>query len=116
MRRRILSALPDHHASTDVDHATEGDLPEDYDRALREVQNLRVALASRTTIATAVGILVERNRWTSEHAFDWLVRLSQTTNTRVRILAADLVDEATSRADRDYTDAQPSSMTAPRWP
>jgi hypothetical protein len=75
------------------------DLPSDYHEALQEIGHLRAALTNRTVVATALGILVERNRWTSEQAFSWMVNLSQHTNVRLVTLARDIVTEATARAD-----------------
>jgi hypothetical protein len=54
------------------------------------VQSLRGALDSRETIGQAVGILRERYRLTPERAFEYLVRLSQNNNVKLRDVAASI--------------------------
>jgi GAF domain-containing protein len=61
-------------------------------RTRRESQ-LNQALASRTTTATAVGILMERFRLDQRGAFAYLARVSSTSNLKLREIAATLVDE-----------------------
>ena len=63
-------------------------------QAQEEVTNLRRALESRTEIGVALGILVERHKWSRDQAFRWLSALSQNTNTKVVELAGDLIEEA----------------------
>ncbi len=55
-------------------------------------ENLRTAMASRTLIGQAQGILMERLRITADEAFAILSRHSQDTNTRVREVARQLVE------------------------
>jgi hypothetical protein len=50
------------------------------------------AVDSRQTIGQAVGILMWQYQLTDAQAFSYLVRLSQVSNTKVRQVAADLVD------------------------
>jgi len=59
----------------------------------REAQ-LRTAIGTRTTIGTAIGILMERHALSQESAFAYLVRLSSTENRKVRVLASEIVDQA----------------------
>jgi hypothetical protein len=54
--------------------------------------NLRVAVHSRQQVGQAVGILVERHRITPRAAFDRLVRASNITQTKLRDLAALLIE------------------------
>lgn len=68
------------------------------DAVLSEAEHLRKALASRTTTATAIGILMAQRRITSEDAFTWLVRLSQHTNEKLTSIAGRIVSEAEERA------------------
>jgi AmiR/NasT family two-component response regulator len=63
-----------------------------YTRSVHQSQHLQTALASRAVIDQAKGILMERYRLTAAQAFDALARLSNETNTKVRDLAAHLVD------------------------
>lgn len=58
-----------------------------------QTEHLRTALCSRSVIDQAIGILMGRHRITPEVAFDHLRRLSQTTNTKLREVAAELVAE-----------------------
>jgi AmiR/NasT family two-component response regulator len=74
------------------------DGPADHAAALAEIEQLKIALESRTVIGTAIGILVERRRHTPDEAFRGLVEQSQRSNTRLVALARELVDEAAARA------------------
>lgn len=58
----------------------------------RRADNLNKALATRELIGQAQGILMERERITSDQAFDILRRASQHLNIRLREVAQDLVD------------------------
>ncbi len=55
-------------------------------------ENLELALVSREIIGQAQGILMERERITSEQAFDLLRHASQDLNIKLRDVAQDLVD------------------------
>ncbi len=59
--------------------------------AAQEAEHLRTAMDTRTVIGQAAGILMERFDLTEDHAFAVLVRVSSTTNTKLRQVAADLV-------------------------
>ncbi|WP_375424410.1 ANTAR domain-containing protein [uncultured Friedmanniella sp.] len=61
------------------------------DLTARELQEMRIAMASRATIEQAKGILMERFKVTPDQAFTLLSRTSQTTNTKLRDLAEDVV-------------------------
>jgi hypothetical protein len=56
------------------------------------VEQLRAALATRTVIGQAQGVLMHRYGITSSVAFDVLKRASQDTNVKLRQLSNDLVD------------------------
>ena len=58
----------------------------------RRAENLHAALASRETIGEAIGILMERERITADHAFDILRRASQHLNVKLREVAEKLVE------------------------
>jgi GAF domain-containing protein len=62
--------------------------------------NLQEALKTREIIGEAKGILMERERCSSEEAFDMLRRASQHTNVKLRTIAQQIVDsvEETSSA------------------
>jgi GAF domain-containing protein len=53
--------------------------------------NLRTALASREAIGQAIGILIERHRFTASQAFDLMVHISQRSHVRLRNIAEELV-------------------------
>lgn len=57
----------------------------------QEVDNLRLALDSRTAIANAVGMLMKEHRLTATGAFEVLVRHSSRQNRKVVDIAADLI-------------------------
>ncbi|WP_186355590.1 GAF and ANTAR domain-containing protein [Streptomonospora sp. PA3] len=54
--------------------------------------SLRTAVDSRERIGIAMGILMERHRMTARQAFETLSRTSQETNTKLRELAARIVE------------------------
>ena len=58
-------------------------------------QQLTEALATRTLIGRATGIVMQRYGLDADRAFDYLVRVSQTSNTKMRDLAIKLVAEFT---------------------
>ncbi len=62
-----------------------------------ELDMLRSALATRQIIGEAIGISMERYRLTEERAFEFLIRVSQTSNVKLRDVAADIVGTATGR-------------------
>jgi hypothetical protein len=57
-----------------------------------QVEQLSMALHTRTDIGTAVGILMERYGIDRRQAFAYLIRNSQTRNIKVRILALQVID------------------------
>jgi AmiR/NasT family two-component response regulator len=65
----------------------------------RTIQNLNHALGSRTVIGQAVGIVMERYGMDQTRAFDYLSRLSQNSNTKLRIIADNLVNEVAAGVD-----------------
>ncbi|HWJ52286.1 MAG TPA: ANTAR domain-containing protein [Propionibacteriaceae bacterium] len=68
----------------DQDHAAPVDLT-------AKVEQLERGLSSRTVIGQAQGILIERHQVTPDKAFRILVQASNTTNRKLRDVAADLV-------------------------
>jgi hypothetical protein len=61
---------------------------------MREVSELKQALASRKTIGMAIGLLMERLGMDEESAFAYLVRRSSESNTKLRKVAAAIVDSS----------------------
>jgi AmiR/NasT family two-component response regulator len=70
------------------------DSPTALDVALEEVEGLRRALETRTTIGQAVGIVMTQRSLTAEDAFAHLVELSSHSNTKLRDVAAAIVTRA----------------------
>ncbi len=66
--------------------------------ARERAEQLKQALESRAAIDQAVGIIRSRTGASAEWAFARLVRMSQTENTKLRVVAERLVDEAVRRA------------------
>jgi GAF domain-containing protein len=66
---------------------------------VRRDEELNSALASRKTIGQAIGIAMERFRVDEDQAFSYLRRVSSTTNTKLRDVAAEIVRQASERAD-----------------
>lgn len=58
-----------------------------------QLQSLQGAVGTRETIGKAIGILMERYGLTDERAFEFLIRLSQTRNIKLRDIAADIVSD-----------------------
>ncbi|MDN3023572.1 GAF and ANTAR domain-containing protein [Streptomyces sp. S.PB5] len=59
--------------------------------------DLQHAIASRTVIDQALGILMSQERCGAERAFEFLSRASQNRNMKLRDLAADIVESVTGR-------------------
>jgi GAF domain-containing protein len=70
---------------------------------VRTVTNLTDALGSRQTIGQAVGIVMRTYTVDEDAAFNYLTRVSQTTNTKLRDVAAQIVAALTveARVNRD---------------
>ena len=88
---------------TDVENRDHHATSEDLAAARREVEGLRAALETRHMIGLAQGILMTRHTLTVAQAFDYLRRLSQSGNVKLREIAVDLVAEldATHRTPVD---------------
>ena len=57
-----------------------------------QVDNLGLALHSRQDIGTAVGIVMERYGLDQVRAFDYLARLSNERNVKLRVIAREVID------------------------
>ncbi|GAA3551894.1 GAF and ANTAR domain-containing protein [Microlunatus spumicola] len=66
----------------------------EYQDALDLVTNLRTAMASRSVIEQAKGIVMAREHCTADEAFGVLTRLSQHTHVKLRQVAERVVAEA----------------------
>ena len=58
----------------------------------RHEHQLQESVASRQLIGTAVGIILQRYEVTEERAFQFLVRDSTTSNTKLRVVAQEVLD------------------------
>ncbi|HEX5860311.1 MAG TPA: GAF and ANTAR domain-containing protein [Nocardioides sp.] len=65
---------------------------------VRAEENLNAALASRTTIGLALGIVMERYGMDQDRAFSYLTRIASTSETKLRAVAEHIVEEATERS------------------
>jgi transcriptional regulator with GAF, ATPase, and Fis domain len=65
---------------------------------VRTAENLNAALSSRTTIGIALGIVMERYDMDQDRAFAYLTRIASSSETKLREVAAHLVEEATQRS------------------
>lgn len=70
---------------------------DEHRRLAAEAEQLRRALESRATIDQAKGIIMAEHGGGPHEAFQLLIRLSQTTNLKLRDVAAALVSKGTSR-------------------
>ena len=64
---------------------------------VREEDTLNTGLATRKTIGQAIGIVQERYGMDETRAFQFLVRVSQTGNIKLREVAKELVNQANRR-------------------
>lgn len=60
----------------------------------RYEHDLNEALASRKVIGQAIGIIMERYQISEDKAFQFLVRASSTSNTKLRVVAQEVVSTA----------------------
>jgi GAF domain-containing protein len=67
----------------------------------REVGSLRRALRTRADIGAAVGLVMARYRLSQERAFEFLVRLSSTSNVKLREVASQVVEAGGAPAHVD---------------
>jgi GAF domain-containing protein len=74
---------------------------------LRTEEQYRTAIGTRTTIGTAVGIVMERHQLTQSEAFAYLVRQSSTQNRKVRLIATDLLQETEQAVTARRTNGTP---------
>jgi hypothetical protein len=65
------------------------------------VQTLTEAVRSRYVISQAIGIAMERFGLDSTRAFQYLVKVSQSSQVKLRVVAAELVAQAEQRANAD---------------
>jgi GAF domain-containing protein len=72
-----------------------------YQASRRFAGELRTALDNRPRIEQAKGLLMAREGIGPNEAFDRLVKLSQNSNTKVRDVAQNLVDEAVAAGEPD---------------
>ena len=84
-----LFAIP---AAVSVQNAQE------LSQAQRLTEQLQAALSSRAVIDQAVGIIMSRTGCSDDQAFDKLRTMSQASNRKLALVAAQIVDEAVRRA------------------
>ena len=73
-----------------------------------EIDGLREALETRAMIGQALGMFMERYQIDAQHAWALLVRISQQTNTPVRVVAGKMTSDVTgdgARPERDLPGA-----------
>ena len=71
--------------------ADESGMYEQLAEAQREIANLQIALQTSRQIGMAVGVLMCRNGWTEDRAFDALRDASQRQHRKLRDLAQEVV-------------------------
>jgi hypothetical protein len=75
-------------------------------RQAREIETLTHSLASSRAIGQAIGLIMERYKIDSDRAFEFLVRLSQNHNVKLRVVALGIISTADEDARR-----QPARQT-----
>ena len=83
-------------------------------RQSTEVSQLQQALASRSTIDQALGVLMAQNRCTSDQAFGILRRASQNRNIKVRDVAAAVIERFTGHPAQTPPPFHPPAPTGSR--
>lgn len=73
--------------------------------AINEAEQIREAMASRATIEQAKGIIIASRHCTPDEAFDILRQTSSRANRKLRVIAQELVDNATGM----HSSRRPSS-------
>jgi GAF domain-containing protein len=63
----------------------------------REVDTLKKALNTRKVIGAAIGIIMERYELDEDSAFQFLIRMSQTHNVKLRLVADEIVTGANAK-------------------
>jgi hypothetical protein len=58
----------------------------------QEVDNLNAAVSTRKIIGEAIGIIRERYQMSEQRAFEFLVRVSQSSNVKLRLVAQEIVN------------------------
>ena len=90
------------------------------DTGLRdEVEQLREAVQSQRDIGMAIGLLSARYRCSTEQAWRTLLRVSQDSNTKVRVVARVLVTTHDGTADPDdrlVLESFADHLPASGWP
>ena len=95
-QRGLLSILAENlRDSQDQLRESQDQLRESQDHTqamIKEIEHLHRALESRDIIGQAKGILMERYDVDAAEAFELLVKLSQTSNTALTVVAEKLVE------------------------
>lgn len=78
--------IPPRHARTALRPVLD-----DHEALSLQVANLQRALHNSRLIGAATGILMARQGWSYEEAFEWLRRVSQSSNRKVSDLADEIV-------------------------
>jgi GAF domain-containing protein len=68
--------------------------------AARHREQMNDALASRKVIGQAIGLVMERYQIDDQRAFEFLVRISQSSNVKIRDVAQEMVNQAVDRSSR----------------
>lgn len=71
----------------------------------RELESLKGAVGTRQVIGEAMGIVMERYGLTQERSFEFLIRMSQTSNIKLREVARGIVESSSSAAAPSLSDA-----------
>ncbi len=64
----------------------------------KEVNTLRAGMATRTVIGEAIGIVMATNGLDEERAFEFLIRVSQNNNVKLREVAEEIVETSAESA------------------
>ena len=82
----------------------------------RQIENLSAALTTRKVIGMALGLVMARHRLDEDTAFAYLTRVSASTETKLRDVAADVVAQHTRRVGEARRAGRPGRSRGPPRP
>jgi len=72
----------------------------------RSIETLKAALGARNAIGLAIGMTMERYGLDEQRAFNFLVRVSQTSNVKLRVVAEEVVEQASAGEAKPHATAK----------
>jgi AmiR/NasT family two-component response regulator len=67
-------------------------------RQVQELEELHQALVTRKVIGQAIGIIMQRYELDEDRAFEFLIRVSRSSNTKLREVAYEITEKQNKKA------------------